>query len=45
LEAVIASLSFRAKDENGSSFAADEIFFRLANQGKEAILREVCNLK
>ena len=44
MEAVIASLSFRAKDENGNSLASDEDFFRLANQGKEAILREVCRL-
>jgi len=44
MEAVIASLSFRAKDENGNSLASDEDFLRLANQGKEAILREVCRL-
>ena len=44
MEAVIASLSFRAKDENGNSLSSDEDFLRLANQGKEAILREVCRL-
>lgn len=45
MEAVMAALSFRAKDENGNFLASDEDFFRLADQGKEAILREVCNLK
>jgi len=44
VEAVIATFSFKAKDENGDFHASDEDFFRLANQGKEAILREVCRL-
>jgi len=45
MEAVMAALSFRAKDENENFLASDEDFFRLADQGKEVILREVCNLK
>ncbi len=44
-EAILASLSFKAKDENGNFFTSDEVFFRLAERGAAIVINEVCGLK
>jgi mannitol-1-phosphate 5-dehydrogenase len=44
-EAIMASLSFRAKDENGNFLASDEDFFKLANNEPQTILKNVCGLE
>lgn len=45
LDAVKAATNFRAKDENGRYFPADEKFFNLeAGKGIEHILKNICGL-
>lgn len=44
MEALIAAVSFRAKDENGKYFPSDEKFFREAEKGIEYILKNTCKL-
>lgn len=44
-EAIMASLSFRAKDENGKFLSSDEDFFRLANNDPQNIIKKVCELE
>ncbi len=44
LNALLAAISFRAKDGNGNYFPADENFFSEAQLGQSYILRNVCRL-
>lgn len=45
MNALKAAVLFRAKDENGHYFPADEEFFKLADSGIEYVLREVSELE
>jgi mannitol-1-phosphate 5-dehydrogenase len=45
LNALISGTAFRAKDENGNYFQADEKFFEEANKGTFYILKNVCELE
>jgi mannitol-1-phosphate 5-dehydrogenase len=45
MKALKAAVVFRAKDENGQYFPADEEFFRKADSGIEYVLREICKLE
>jgi len=44
LNALLAAISFRAKDENGEYFPADLNFFSEAQLGQSHILRNICRL-
>ncbi len=44
LNALLAAISFRAKDEQGRYFASDEDFFSEAGKGTNHILRNICRL-
>jgi mannitol-1-phosphate 5-dehydrogenase len=44
LNVLLASISFRAKDEHGKYFPADENFFSEASEGIDHILRNICKL-
>ena len=44
LNALLTAVSFRAKDEQGKYFPADENFFSEASKGINHILRNVCRL-
>jgi mannitol-1-phosphate 5-dehydrogenase len=44
LNALIAAISFRSKDENGNYFPDDINFFLSAEKGTDFILKEVCQL-
>jgi mannitol-1-phosphate 5-dehydrogenase len=44
MEALIAAISFRARDENGKYFPSDERFFQEAENGIEYVLDKICNL-
>jgi mannitol-1-phosphate 5-dehydrogenase len=44
LNVLLASISFRGKDEHGNFFPADEFFFSEAGKGIDHILRNVCKL-
>ena len=44
LDVIKAAVSFRAKDENGKYFPADEIFFDEAKKGTLYILENVCEI-
>jgi mannitol-1-phosphate 5-dehydrogenase len=44
LNVLLASISFRAKDEHGKFFSADENFFSEAREGISHILRNICKL-
>jgi mannitol-1-phosphate 5-dehydrogenase len=44
LDALIAAVSFRAKDENGRYFPSDIQFFEEAKQGTQYILEHVCGI-
>ncbi|MEA4917870.1 hypothetical protein [Proteiniphilum sp.] len=45
LDAIIAGISFRAKDENGNYFPSDRLFFEEATKGIRYILENVCRIK
>lgn len=45
LDVIMAGISFRAKDENGNYFPADELFFKEAEKGTGYILEHVCKLE
>jgi mannitol-1-phosphate 5-dehydrogenase len=42
LEAIIAGISFRAKDENGNYLPSDVAFFEEAQKGTQNVLENVC---
>ncbi len=44
-KALVAGISFRATDENGKYFPADEKFFKEAEKGVEYILENICKLQ
>lgn len=44
LNAIMAGISFRAKDENGNHFPSDRLFFEEATKGFRYILENVCKL-
>ena len=44
LDAILAGISFRAKDENGHYFPQDRLFFEEAKKGDRHILENVCGL-
>lgn len=44
LNAIMAGISFRAKDENGNYFPSDRLFFEEATKGSQYILENVCKL-
>ncbi len=44
LDAIIAGISFRAKDENGNYFPSDRLFFEEAIKGIRYILENVCRI-
>lgn len=44
MDAIMAGISFRAKDENGNYFPADLLFFEEAKKGERYILEKVCGL-
>ena len=44
LNALIAGISFRAKDENGHRLASDEAFDKEADKGVQHILKNICQL-
>lgn len=44
LDAINAGISFKAKDENGNYFPADNLFFEEAKKGERYILKKVCGL-
>lgn len=44
LNALISGIAFRAKDENGSHFQADEKFFEETENGKDYILANICKI-
>jgi len=44
LNALIAGISFRAKDENGNYYFSDESFFAETEKGKDFILTNICKL-
>lgn len=45
LDAILAGISFRAKDENGNYFPQDRLFFEEAKKGSRYILENVCKIK
>jgi mannitol-1-phosphate 5-dehydrogenase len=45
LDAILAGISFRAKDENGNYFPQDRLFFEEAKKGSQYILENVCKIK
>lgn len=45
LNAIIAGISFRAKDENGNYFPSDRLFFEEAVRGPRYILENVCKIR
>jgi mannitol-1-phosphate 5-dehydrogenase len=45
LNVVKAALNFKATDENGRHFYADEKFFEQAKNGNQNILENICKLK
>lgn len=45
LDAIMAGISFKAKDENGNYFPADRLFFEEAEKGSRYILENVCKLR
>lgn len=44
MEAIIAGISFRAKDENGNYLPSDEAFFVEAQKGTQYIIEHVCRI-
>jgi len=42
--ALLAGISFRAKDESGRYFPSDELFFKEAEKGTDYILENICGL-
>jgi mannitol-1-phosphate 5-dehydrogenase len=44
LRALLAAISFRAKDEHGRYFPSDEKFFSETSKGTDHILRSICGL-
>ncbi len=45
LDALTAAISFRAYDENGKYFPADEKFFNESKRGTDHVLRNICGLE
>lgn len=45
LDAIMAGISFRAKDENGNYFPLDRLFFEEAQKGSQYILENVCKIR
>lgn len=44
LDVIKAGIAFRAKDENGNHFPADELFFKEAEKGNGYMLEKVCKI-
>lgn len=44
LDAIMAGISFRGRDENGNYFPSDKLFFEEAANGSRYILENVCQL-
>jgi mannitol-1-phosphate 5-dehydrogenase len=45
LKALLAAISFRAVDENGNYFKADEMFFRETDMSLKYIIENICGLQ